>query len=131
VIVGVGFDLVEIARAERLLDGKGERALTRLFTKAEVEYATARARPGMHLAARIAAKEAAFKALAGSESARLIGWKEIEVISRPGHAPELVLHGRAAQRAEVLGVRRHWLTLSHTDGTAGAVVVLESDPSQG
>jgi len=127
VIVGVGFDLVEIARVERLLHGKVDRALARLFTDGEVAYATARARPAMHLAARLAAKEAAFKALAGSESARLIGWKDIEVLSRPGHAPELVLHARALQRAEVLGVCRHWLTLSHTDGTAGAVVVLEAD----
>lgn len=126
-IVGVGFDLVEIARVERLLEGKGDRVLARLFTEGEVAYATARARPAMHLAARLAAKEAAFKALAGSESARLIGWKDIEVLSREGHAPELLLHGRAVQRAEVLGVRRHWLTLSHTDGTAGAVVVLEAD----
>jgi holo-[acyl-carrier protein] synthase len=81
----------------------------------------------MHLAARLAAKEAAFKALSGTESARLIGWKDIEVMSRPGHAPELVLHGRAQQRAEVLRVTRHWLTLSHTDSTAGAVVVMETD----
>jgi holo-[acyl-carrier protein] synthase len=126
-IVGVGFDLVDIARLERLLDGKSERVLARLFTDGEVAYAMARARPAMHLAARFAAKEASFKALSGSESARLIGWKEIEVLSRPGHAPELLLHGRALQRAEVLGVRRHWLTLSHTDDTAGAVVVLETD----
>jgi len=127
VIVGVGFDLVEIARVERLLGGKGDRAIARLFIDREVDYAVARARPAMHLAARLAAKEAAFKALAGSESARLIGWKDIEVVSRPGHAPELVLHGRAQQRAEVMGVRRHWLTISHTDTTAGAVVVLEAD----
>lgn len=126
-IVGVGFDLVEIARVEKLLDGKGDRAIARLFNEGEVAYAKARARPAMHLAARLAAKEAAFKALAGSESARLIGWKDIEVLSRPGHAPELLLYGRALKRAEVLGVRRHWLTLSHTDGTAGAVVVLEAD----
>jgi holo-[acyl-carrier protein] synthase len=127
VIVGVGFDLVDIARVERLLQEKSDRVLARLFLDREVAYATARARPAMHLAARLAAKEAAFKALAGSESARLIGWKDIEVISRPGHAPELVLHGRARQRAEVLRVTRQWLTLTHTDSTAGAVCVLESD----
>lgn len=126
-IVGVGFDLVEIERVERLLHGKGDRALERLFVEREVEYARARARPAMHLAARLAAKEAAFKALAGSESARLIGWKDIEVVSRTGHAPALVLHARALQRAEVLGVKRQWLTITHTDTTAGACVVLEAD----
>ncbi len=125
-IVGVGIDLVEIARVERLLDGKGQRALDRLFSAAEVNYATGRARPAMHLAARLAAKEAAFKALSGSDEARLIGWHEVEVVSQTGRAPELRYHGRAAARAEALGVKRSHLSITHTDTTAGAVVVIES-----
>lgn len=125
-IVGVGIDLVEIARLERMLAGKGTRALRRLFTEAEVAYATGRARPAMHLAARVAAKEAAFKALAGSEAARAIGWREVEVQSSPGAPPTLSLHGRAAARAAELGVARILVSLSHTDVTAGAVVVLET-----
>jgi holo-[acyl-carrier protein] synthase len=125
-IVGVGIDLVEIARLERMLAGKGTRALRRLFTEAEVAYATGRARPAMHLAARVAAKEAAFKALAGSEAARAIGWREVEVQSSPGAPPALSLHGRAAARAAELGVARILVSLSHTDVTAGAVVVLET-----
>lgn len=125
-IVGVGIDLVEIARVERLLDGKGQRALDRLFSADEVNYATGRARPAMHLAARLAAKEAAFKALSGSDEARLIGWHEVEVVSQAGRAPQLRYHGRAAARAEELGVKRSHLSLTHTDTTAGAVVVIES-----
>lgn len=88
-IVGVGIDLVDIARVQRLIDGKGQRALDRLFTADEVAYATSRARPAMHLAARIAAKEAAFKALSGSDEARRIGWREVEVIAQSGGAPRL------------------------------------------
>jgi holo-[acyl-carrier protein] synthase len=125
-IVGVGIDLVEIARVERLLDGKGKRALDRLFSADEVKYSTGRARPAMHFAARLAAKEAAFKALSGSDEARLIGWHEVEVVSRTGRAPQLRYHGRAAARAEELGVKRSHLSLTHTDTTAGAVVVIES-----
>lgn len=124
-IVGVGIDLVDIARVQKLLDGKGSRALDRLFTANEVAYATGRARPAMHLAARLAAKEAAFKALSGSDDARLIGWREVEVISHPGGAPALTFHGRADLRARELGVYQTHLSLSHTDTTAGAVVVLE------
>lgn len=124
-IVGVGIDLVDIARVQRLIDGKGQRALDRLFTADEVAYATSRARPAMHLAARIAAKEAAFKALSGSDEARRIGWREVEVIARSGGAPRLELHGRAQLRARELGVGRAHLSLSHTDTTAGAVVVLD------
>lgn len=124
-ITGVGIDLVEIARVERMLDGKGDRMLGRLFTAGEVAYARARARPAMHLAARLAAKEAAFKALAGTEEAHLIGWREVEVVPREGHAPTLLFHGRADARARELEVQHVWLSLSHSDVTAGAVVVLE------
>lgn len=124
-IAGVGIDVVEIARVERMLDGTTGRVVARLFTDGEIAYARARPRPAMHLAARLAAKEAAFKALAGSDDARLIGWREVEVVSRDGHAPALRFHGRAEARAKELGVQHVWLSLSHTDTTAAAVVVLE------
>ena len=124
-IAGMGIDLVEIARVERMLADKGEQVLERLFTPNEVEYSMARVRPAMHLAARLAAKEAAFKALAGSDDARLIGWREVEVISREGHAPTLILTGRADARARELGVAHMWLSLTHTNATAAATVVLE------
>ena len=124
-IVGVGIDLVDISRVERLVQGKGERALVRLFTEQEVQYATSRARPAMHLAARLAAKEAAFKALAGSDDARLIGWREVEVVSHAHGPPTLAFHGRADLRCRELGVYRTHLSLTHTDTSAAAVVVLE------
>ena len=124
-IAGIGIDLVDIARVGKLLDAKGERALRRLFTSEEVGYALDRPLPAQHLAARLAAKEAAFKALAGNSLARSIGWQEIEVI-RGEHGPTLALHGRAADRAAELGVTSIWVSLTHTATTAGAVVVLEA-----
>jgi len=127
VIVGIGFDLVAIARVEQMLARKEQRALDRLFTPHEQEYALARARPAMHLAARLAAKEAVFKALTGSDDAKLIGWKEAEVRRGDEGPPVLAFFGRAEARAKELGVTRVHLTLSHTDDIAGAVVVLERD----
>ena len=124
-LAGLGIDLVDIARVERMLSDKGQRVLDRLFTPDEVAYAMARARPAMHLAARLAAKETAFKALAGSQDARLIGWREVEVVSRDGHSPTLTLTGRADLRARELGIVHLWLSLTHTDSTAAATVVLE------
>jgi holo-[acyl-carrier protein] synthase len=124
-IVGIGFDLVAIERVERMLERKEQRALDRLFTAHEQEYALARARPAMHLSARLAAKEAAFKALTGSDEAKLIGWKEAEVRRGTEGPPELHFTGRALARSTELGVKNVWLTLSHTDEVAGAVVVLE------
>lgn len=123
-IAGLGIDLVDIARVDRLLDAKGERALRRLFTAEEVSYALARPLPAQHLAARLAAKEAAFKALSGNSLARGIGWREIEVV-RSDHRPTLALHGRAAERAAELGVTSIWVSLTHTTTSAGAIVVLE------
>ena len=123
-IVGIGVDLVDIARVDKLLDAKGDRALRRLFTTDEVAYALARPLPAQHLAARLAAKEAAFKALAGNSLARGIGWREIEVV-RGDERPTLVFHGRAAERVAELGVSNVWVSLTHSGTTAAAVVVLE------
>jgi holo-[acyl-carrier protein] synthase len=124
-IVGIGIDLVDVARMQRLLDRKGERALQRLFTEAERAYAASHPDPARQLAARAAAKEAAFKALAGNDLARAIGWRELEVVSRHHQAPVLLLHGRAYDRASELGVVRVHLSLTHTDTSAAAFVVVE------
>ena len=125
-IVGVGLDLVDIERVQRLVNAKGDRVLRRLFTEAEVRYASVRTHPARHLAARIAAKEAAFKALAGTDEARGIGWRELEVVLLPGGQPALEFHGVARRRAAELHIARIWLTLSHSDSTAAAMVVLET-----
>lgn len=124
-IVGIGVDLVDVQRVRRLLDRKGERALRRLFTDGERAYADTHPEPARQLAARVAAKEAAFKALAGNALARSIGWRELEVVAQPNRSPILVLHGRARDRATELGVVRIHLSITHTDLTAAAFVVAE------
>jgi len=125
-IAGVGVDLVDVARVQKLLAAKGERAIARLFTAREVEYSMRRRQPYVHFAARIAAKEAAYKALSGTPGACGIGWRDMEVLSNDGARPTLVLHGAAARRARELHVVHAWLTISHSEATAGAVVVLEA-----
>ena len=122
-IAGVGIDLVDIDRVQRLLDAKGQRALRRLFTTDEVDYALARALPAQHLAARLAAKEAAFKALAGNALARSIGWREIEVVRLDGGKPELRLHGAAAALAAAQGWIAFDLSISDTHRHTIAMVV--------
>lgn len=124
-IVGVGVDLVEVDRMRRLLESKGDRALARLFTEGERAYAATHREPARQLAARAAAKEAAFKALSGNDLARGIGWRELEVVSVAGRAPVLLLHGRAMERATELGVVRVHLSITHTEAMACAFVVAE------
>jgi holo-[acyl-carrier protein] synthase len=127
VILGLGIDSVDIGRVEQLLTRHKDRALSRLFTADESRYACRRPQPARHLAARLAAKEAAYKALAGNALARGIGWREIEVVIAPDSPPRLQLHGLAAQRAAEMGVVKTWVSLTHSDHSAMAIVVLESD----
>ena len=124
-IVGIGIDAVEIDRVAHMFADKGERMLKRLFTGDELTYITDKAAPAQHLAVRLAAKEAAYKALSGNELARGIGWRDVEVVSRPDGAPTLRLHGLAEQRYRELGATSVHVSLTHSVTTAVAVVVVE------
>jgi holo-[acyl-carrier protein] synthase len=124
-IIAVGIDMVDIERVVRLIESKGDHALRKLFTDAERTYALSRPRPALHFAARVAAKEATYKALRGTHQARAIGWRELEVTLEWDGAPTLLLHGGAYRRAIELGVTRVHLSLTHTASSAAAVAVLE------
>ena len=127
-IIGVGVDLVEISRVRSMIASQGDRVLRRLFTESERRYCQDMANPARHYAVRVAAKEATFKALSGTDEARGIGWLEMEVELDVIGRPSLRLHGRASARAKELGVSRTWISLTHGDDLATAFVVLESAP---
>lgn len=124
--IGVGVDLVEVSRVAAILADKGARVFERLLTAAERAYCESRPDPATHVAVRLAAKEAVYKALQGSDAARGIGWREIEVARGSDGRPDVRLTGLAAERARELGVGRVLLSLSHTHEAAVAVAVLES-----
>jgi holo-[acyl-carrier protein] synthase len=125
-ILGVGVDVTEISRVRSMIASQGDRAIQRLFTEGEQRYCGKMANPARHYAVRVAAKEAAFKALSGTDDARGIGWREMEVELDEIGRPSLRLHGRASARAKELGVTRTWISLSHGDDLATAFVVLEN-----
>ena len=125
--LGVGVDLVEVARVSTIIADKGARVFERLLTPSERAYCESRPDPATHVAVRLAAKEAVYKALQGSDAARGIGWREIEVTRAPDGRPDVSLSGSAAARAEALGVRRVLLSLSHTHLAAIAMAVLVGD----
>lgn len=112
-----GIDLIEIERLERALERRPGLA-ERVFTDAERRYAAGRARPGRHLAARFAAKEAALKAL-GLGGLRL---HEVEVQGGGDEPPTLRLSGVAAAVARERGVELG-VSLTHSRELAAAVVV--------
>ena len=125
-ILGVGLDLVAIARVERLLDGKGDRVLNRLLTEEERSYCLGQPSPARHVAARLAAKEAAYKAFQVAAGARGIGWREVEIVRDGEGKPALRFHGRARDTANTLRVESAFLSISHTDENAAAVVILST-----
>ncbi len=120
----VGIDLVAVERIRRMLDRHGDRALARLLTPAERAYCEGQAIPARHVAVRIAAKEAVYKALQGTDDARAIGWREIEVVRDPHGRPGVRLSGRAERRLAQMGVAEVLLSLTHTDDLAAAMAVL-------
>lgn len=122
--LGVGIDVVDVARVGRLLERKGRRALERLLTDAERAYCLAQPEPARHVAARLAAKEAAFKAFHSGGARRMIGWQEIEVKREPHGEPTLVLFGRAQLCAVELRLARALVSLSHSHTQAVAIVLL-------
>jgi holo-[acyl-carrier protein] synthase len=126
-IVGLGMDLVEIDRVAHMIESLGDRMYRRLFSQGEADYIRGKPLPAQHAAVRLAAKEAAFKALAGNDLARKITWTDVEVVSDSHGIPSIKLHGTAQRRARELGVKRVLVSLTHTRDTAGAVVVLSSD----
>jgi holo-[acyl-carrier protein] synthase len=97
----------------------------RLFTEAELEYCRRHTDPLPHLAARFAAKEAAFKAI-GTGLSNGIGWKMAEVIQPGGQQPRLEFRDKALERFRALGCNSSYLSLTHDGGLAIACVVIES-----
>ena len=122
-LVGIGIDLVDVDRlAEAMRRRPGLAA--RVFTDRERASTGTERRVAERLAARFAAKEATMKALGVGLGAFAL--REVEVVAAAGGAPELVLSGRALALAERRGAGRLHVSLSHTSGSATAVVVAES-----
>ncbi|MEV0592081.1 holo-ACP synthase [Nonomuraea cavernae] len=114
-ILGIGVDIVDIARFEAALE-RTPRLRERVFTEAE------RPLPVHSLAARFAAKEAVAKALGAP---RGISHLEAEVRSGDSGKPEVRVTGKAADVAQGLGIKRWHISLSHDAGVAVAYVIAE------
>jgi holo-[acyl-carrier protein] synthase len=124
-VIGIGTDVIEIARIAQSLDRFGDRFLHRVYTAREIAYCLRKRNSAESLAARFAAKEAAAKAL-GTGISRGIGWLDLEVVRQPSGKPTLHLSGRAAAHAQKLGVATISLSLTHSKDTALAVVIMEN-----
>ena len=115
-IVGLGTDLVDVARLEQALE-RTPTLRERLFTPAEATL------PVPSLAARFAAKEALSKALGAPAG---LSWQDAEVVVEESGQPRFELQGTVADAVAALGADRVHVSLSHDGGFALAFVVLES-----
>ena len=116
-IVGIGVDLVDIARFERTLE-RTPRLLERLFSPS-----ASATLPPRSLAARYAAKEALIKALGGSDG---VHWTEIEITPEASGRPWFTLTGSTAAVVAERGITTLHLSMSHDAGFATAYVVAEA-----
>jgi len=112
----LGIDIIKVDRIRGSIERFGERFSKRVLTPAEQRYV--RLRPET-FAGRWAAKEAVSKVL--GLGVRGIGWTEIEIERLPTGQPAVRLHGRAAARAEQLGMERIALSISHESDYAVAI----------
>jgi holo-[acyl-carrier protein] synthase len=125
-IIGLGIDLCRIERVGNFLERYGERFTRRCFTPREIVHCARYKNNAEQFAGRIAAKEAASKAL-GTGWRRGVHWKNFEVVHEPSGKPILRIHGRAAELASEMGVRGVNVSITHDAGVAAAVVIFESE----
>ena len=107
-----------------MLEHHGTRALRKLLTEHELAYCAQRPNVAQHVAGRLAAKEATYKALQVVDGASDVRWLDIEVITNDGGRPTLELHGQADEAARRLRAKDALVSISHSIDTAIAMVVL-------
>src|SRR5256885_376325 len=123
-ILGVGIDIIEVARIRASYEKFGERFLNRILRPAEIAYSLSHRDPAPFLAARFAAKEAISKAF-GTGIGKQLGWQDMEVGRKESGKPIVILHDRGKKLLQQCGGRAVHLTLSHTSDNAVAMAVLE------
>ncbi len=132
-IIGIGNDVCDIRRIEKMLERFGERFLDKVFTDEERRKAYGRAHPARTLAKRFAAKEALSKAL-GTGFRSGVHMKDIGIVNSPSGRPTLALARGAAKRLESLippgYSARIDVTLTDEYPIAEAVVIVSALPDK-
>ena len=123
VLIGLGTDIIEVARVRGVLERQGERFLNRVFTEEERQYCAAKAHPFPHYAARFAAKEAVSKCFSTGIGAEL-GWKSVSIYHGERHQPLVRLDAQGEALLRQVGATHVHISLSHTETVAMAVAAL-------
>ena len=125
-ILGVGIDIIEVARVQASHEKFGERFLNRILHPAEIAYCLSHKTPGPFIAARFAAKEAISKAF-GTGIGAALGWRDMEIGRKESGEPFVILHGKGIELLARRNGRIVLISLSHTQVHATAMAVLERE----
>lgn len=123
-IYGVGIDIVENGRIEKIIQKWGDKFLFRVFSDREISYCGRHAQAFIHYGARFAVKESFLKAIAMGLG-RGVKLLEIEVINKKSGKPEISLSGGAREFFVKAGIKKIHLSITHTKNYSSAMVLLE------
>ncbi|HEX7469542.1 MAG TPA: holo-ACP synthase [Verrucomicrobiae bacterium] len=124
-ILGIGIDIIEVARIQASFEKFGERFVNRILLPDEIAYCLSHKKPAPFLAVRFSAKEAISKAF-GTGIGSQLSWQDMEVRRKESGEPFVILHGNGEKLFAARGAKRLLISLSHTQNYATAVAVLES-----
>lgn len=125
-IYGIGIDLVENERIEKIINKWGSKFLDRIFCVNEIEYCAKHAQASLHYAARFAAKESFLKAL-GIGLGRGVKMSDIEITRDNMGKPGIIAHGEAKENIVKNNINKINLSLTHTKKYAAAFLILEKE----
>jgi len=123
-VKGIGMDLCEIARFERILE-KGEGFLRRYFSAEEQAYVLGRGQTAAQSAAALFAAKEAFLKAAGIGIGGGVPLTDVAVRHEASGQPVYALTGKALEKMQAMGAEKAWLSVSHEAGMAAAVCVIE------
>lgn len=121
-IVGLGTDIVEIARIGQMIERHEDAFLNRIYTAEEIRYCQRRKHNFEAFAGRWAAKEAVMKVL-GTGFIKGVGWQDIEILALPSGKPYVNMQGGARDFAKALNIDEILITISHCRAYATATAI--------
>jgi holo-[acyl-carrier protein] synthase len=111
-LIGIGTDIIECERIDRMIQRHGSHFVDRVFTTQEIQYCTDRKSSDQHFAGRWAAKEAVLKAL-GTGWVSGIAWTDVEIVNQSSGKPQIKLHGGAKKIANEKKITEIQISISH------------------
>ncbi len=125
-IIGIGVDIIEIDRIRKSIDRFGDHFLNKIYTKKELDYCLAKHNKYQHLAARFAAKEAIYKAIASGWEKEAT-WKNIEITNEQNGLPTVKFLGKLNEF--VSDGKEIKISLSHSENYVVAVALVYKNQS--